>query len=402
MKMKRFIAASMQEAMQQVGDSLGPDALILSNRKTEDGVEVIAAVDYEADLLDAGIEEVEAAAPPPPIETITAPAPAPANETAPVADTSALEHMQSEIRALRSMLEVPLAQLGWDEVRRREPVRAAVVERLEAMQVHRVVANTIADRVTETQDDRQGWGEALSQFAGMLPVDNDRLMDEGGIVALVGPTGVGKTTTIAKLAARFAMQHGRRHIALVTMDHYRIGAHEQLRTYGKLLGVPVHIAEDSDELNAVINQMHDRKLILIDTAGTSQHDPDLQDKFSILDTGDRPLQRYLVLSAAGQTAVTDDIVNAFSVLCPDKCVLTKLDEATGIGGVLSVLVKHGLPVTWTGNGQQVPDDLQAADAERLVLQAEDMAGRTADIHTDEAWLHAVNTSGVHADASIII
>lgn len=398
MKMKRFIAVSMQEAMQQVGDALGPDALILSNRKTGDGVEVIAAVDYEADLLDAGIEEVVAAAPPP-VETVTPPV---EQEPAPVADAAVLEDMQAEIRALRNMLEVPLAQLGWDEVRRREPVRAAVVERLEAMQVHRVVANTIADRITEKHDDRQGWGEALGEFAGMLPVEDDRLMQDGGIVALVGPTGVGKTTTIAKLAARFAMQHGRRHIALVTMDHYRIGAHEQLRTYGKLLGVPVHIAEDADELNAVINQMHDRRLILIDTAGTSQHDPDLLDKFSILDTGGRPLQRYLVLSAAGQTAVTDDIVNAFSVLRPDRCVLTKLDEATGIGGVLSVLVKHGLPVTWTGNGQQVPDDLQAAQAEQLVLLAEDMAGRTTDIHTDESWLHAVHAGEVHAHANLVI
>jgi flagellar biosynthesis protein FlhF len=406
MKMKRFIATEMRDAMQQVGEALGPDALILSSRKTDDGVEIIAAVDYEEDLMGADNAPVSA-----PVETpavvVQDVAPAAADihtdtvtsqpGMAPVVDHS-LQEMQSEIKALRSMLEVPLSQLGWDEVKRREPVRAAIVERLHSMQVHTVIANRIADQVTAINDDRQGWQQAMSLLEDMIPVDDDDLLTNGGIVALVGPTGVGKTTTIAKIAARFAMRHGRRHVALVTMDHYRIGAHEQLRTYGRLLGVPVHIAGDEQELRAVLNQMHNCKLVLIDTAGTSQRDMDLTEKFAALELGDAAIRRYLVLSATGQVELSDDVVHSFSRIAPDKCILTKLDEATGLGGVLSALIKHRLPLAWMGDGQRVPDDFHAAHAHNLAMLAEDLACNAGTIHSNEAWLHALNTGGGDAHA----
>lgn len=412
MKMKRFNAAVMRDAMQQVEDVLGPEALILSTRKTDDGVEIIAAVDYETDLQEAdtataiAVEEQHESRQP----VMTSPSPvqpaadaaALAGQPAPQIAEQSLEEVRAEIQTLRSMLEVPLSQLGWDELRRREPVRAAILERLEAMQVHPVVANHIADRVTATRDDLQGWQQAMAILADMIPVDNDDLMVNGGIVALVGPTGVGKTTTIAKLAARFAMSHGRRHVALVSMDHYRIGAHEQLRTYGRLMGVPVHIAGDVQELQAVLNQMHDRKLVMIDTAGTSQRDLDLTEKFSGLAVDGAAIRRYLVLSATGQSRLTDDVVQSFSRIGPEKCILTKLDEATGIGGVLSVLIKHRLPLAWTGDGQRVPDDFQPACAERLAALAEELAGNADAIHSNEAWLHAMHQTGgaVHAQPGI--
>jgi flagellar biosynthesis protein FlhF len=406
MKMKRFIAAEMRDAMQQVGEELGPDALILSSRKTDDGAEIIAAVDYEEELLDVDETSTTTA-----VEAHSRPiqesAPAVAETAVPEVveeasaqsiDDASLQEVRTEIRALRSMLEVPLSQLGWDEVRRREPVRAAVVEHLDAMQVHPVIANRIADGVSAINDDREGWEQAASILEGMIPVVDDDLLTSGGTVALVGPTGVGKTTTIAKIAAAFAMRHGRRHVALVSMDHYRIGAHEQLRTYGRLLGVPVHIAGDAQELHAVLNQMHDRKLVLIDTAGTSQRDTELPDKFAMLDTGDAAIRRYLVLSATGQAEQTDDVVRSFARIAPDKCILTKLDEATGIGGVLSVLIKHRLPLAWTGNGQRVPDDFHPARAHQLVTLAEALAGEDVAMHANESWLHAMNTAGVDAHA----
>ena len=398
MKMKRFIAPEMREAMQQVGEELGPDALILSSRKTEDGAEIIAAVDYEEDLLEAGVAATDAPveAPPAPVEPaaeIQTVAPEPSvPPPAATTDTSSLQEMRTEIRTLRSMLEVPLSQLGWDEVRRREPVRAAIVEHLEAMQIHPVIANRIADGVSAINDEAAAWEQAVAILEDMLPVVDDDLLSHGGTVALVGPTGVGKTTTIAKIAARFAMRHGRRHVALVSMDHYRIGAHEQLRTYGRLLGVPVHIAGDAQELQAVLNHMHDRKLVLIDTAGTSQRDVDLPDKFALLDTDDESIRRYLVLSATGQAQQTDDVVSSFTRIAPDKCILTKLDEATGIGGVLSVLIKHRLPLAWTGDGQRVPDDFHTANAQQLITLAEALAAEDEGRQSDASWLHAMQTT----------
>ena len=404
MKMKRFIAAEMRDAMQQVGAELGPDALILSSRKTEDGAEIIAAVDIEADLLDVEDSALAKPAPAPvgtPADEVGMPAlanpvmPVLEAETqdvaAPVAGES-LQEVQSEIKALRSMLEVPLSQLCWDEAKRREPVRAAVLERLHAMQIHTVIANRIAEQVTAVDDELQGWQQAMSLLEGMLPVADDDLLTNGGVVARVGPTGVGKTTTIAKIAARFAMRHGRRHVALVTMDHYRIGAHEQMRTYGRLLGVPVQIDGDEQELRAVLNQMRDRRLVIIDTAGTSQRDMDLTEKFAALDHGDMDIRRYLVLSATGQAQLSDDVVSSFRRIGPEKCILTKLDEAASIGGVLSVLIKHRLPLAWTGDGQRVPDDFQPARGYLLAKLADDLSGSVDAIHSDEAWLHALNST----------
>jgi flagellar biosynthesis protein FlhF len=403
--MKRFCAAEMRHAMQQVDDELGPDALILSSRRTEDGVEIIAAVDYEEDLRGAPAATPPAAvvtdAPEKTAQTAEAAMTSDSRVPAPPAiDSTVISGMQKEIRALRTMLEVPLAQLGWDAVRRREPVRAAVVERLERMRLHTVIINRIADRVAGTDDTEAGWQQALAELESMLPVAGDDLMEEGGVVALVGPTGVGKTTTIAKIAARFALRHGRRHVALVTMDHYRIGAHDQLRTYGKLLGVPVHIAGDEEELRVIINQMDDRKLILIDTAGTSQRDTDLLDKFAMLDGGGAKIRRYLVLAANGQMTVNDDVLQAFGALHPERCILTKVDEATSLGGVLSVLIKHGLPLVYTGDGQRVPDDFHPARAHQLAAHALLLAERGAAAQSDEAWLHALgNTEAArHAHA----
>jgi flagellar biosynthesis protein FlhF len=281
---------------------------------------------------------------------------------------------------------------------RLQPHRAALLARLTELGLHPVIANRIADQLADIQDDEQGWKQSLSILENMLPVAEDELLDTGGVVALVGPTGVGKTTTIAKLAARFALRHGRRHVALVTMDHYRIGAHDQLRSYGKLLGVPVHIAGDKEELRVILNQMDDRKLILIDTAGTSQRAMQLSEQFTVLNVDGAAIKRYLVLSATSQMTVNDEIVSAFSSIKPERCILTKVDETTSLGGSLSVLIKHSLPVSFMGDGQRVPDDFHPASARRLIAQAVAILKGNGDAQSDEAWMQIPDVAEAGTDA----
>lgn len=401
MKMKRFTAPAMRLAIQKVNEEMGPDALILSNRQLADGVEIIAAIDYEEDLLEKDaacvLADAEHAAAAP--EAGTSPGASqqvPAEPRRPSTSRlpdPALQNVQQEIRSLRSMLEAPLSQLAWTEMGRREPYRAALIERLHALGLHTVIANRILDRIGPVEEPESGWKQALACLEDLLPVTDDTVLDEGGVIAMVGPTGVGKTTTVAKLAARFALRHGRRHVALVTMDHYRIGAHDQLRTYGRLLGVPVHIAGNREELQAVLNHMHDRKLILIDTAGASQRDERLSTQFADLDIDGAGIRRYLVVSATGQMAVHDEVVRRFSRLGPESCILTKVDEATELGGVLSVLMKHRLPLAWMGDGQRVPDDFHPARARRMVAQAVSLMKRNELALSDEVWMQAVGMNG---------
>jgi flagellar biosynthesis protein FlhF len=404
MKMKRFIAAGAHQAMAQLNDALGPDALILSNRKVAEGVEIIAAVDYEEELLSSAHVSTENAPPGDALPEEVAPAVNECQVSAHAEDKPedsgrhSLECMHQEITALRNMLEAPLSRLVWSEMERRQPHRAAMLARMKELGLHPVIANRIADQLVDVQDDEQGWKQSLSILENMLPVAEDKLLDTGGVVALVGPTGVGKTTTIAKLAARFALRHGRRHVALVTMDHYRIGAHDQLRTYGKLIGVPVYIAGDEEELRVILNQMNDRKLILIDTAGTSQRSMQLSEQFAALNVDGAEIKRYLVLSATSQMTVNDEVISAFSGIKPERCILTKIDETTSLGGSLSVLIKHKFPVSYMGDGQRVPDDFHPASARRLIAKAAAILKGNGDAQSDEAWMQIPDVAEVGTNA----
>jgi flagellar biosynthesis protein FlhF len=184
----------------------------------------------------------------------------------------------------------------------------------------------------------------------------------------VGPTGVGKTTTIAKLAAQFILKHGAGQVALITTDNYRIGAHEQLATYGRLLDVPVRVAANAEELRSHISSFNTKRLVLIDTAGMSQRDMRLAEQIQTLQQEDVPIKTYLVMSAATQYKAMNEIINSFKVFNPESSILTKLDETVVQGSALSASIEQQLPISFMTNGQQVPEDIYFPDAYRLIEQ----------------------------------
>ena len=197
---------------------------------------------------------------------------------------AALNKIQNELAGLRNIMEAPLMQFSWAETDRVRPMYASLLKQLMALGLSPTLSQTIAKRLATHGMSKQSWGEALNYLSEILPVNDEDIISSGGIVSLVGPTGVGKTTTIAKLAAHFALKYGRKGVTLITTDNYRIGAHEQLRSYGRILGIPVHVASDADELKTLLQEAKEKsgehQLTLIDTAGVSQKDIHLTEQIT--------------------------------------------------------------------------------------------------------------------------
>jgi flagellar biosynthesis protein FlhF len=212
------------------------------------------------------------------------------------------------------------------------------------------------------------------------------LVDGGGIIALVGPTGVGKTTTVAKLAAECAIKHGPTRLALVTTDTYRIGAVDQLRIYGKILGVPVFAIRNETDLRATLEELHSRHLVLIDTVGMSQRDRRLAEQVALLSGTTRRVRRLLLLSAVSQANVLEDVVRAYRSEDLAGCILTKVDEALTLGAPLDALARHGLTLHYVANGQRVPEDLHQPNTLYLIERAFRDASQTDGVDDDDVPL----------------
>ena len=256
-----------------------------------------------------------------------------------------------------------------DQKKRTDPVGAMLESKLIAAEFSPAVAAKLAGLSQHyTPADLV---RALPQsLANLLDNQGDDIVKRGGVVAFVGPTGVGKTTSLAKIAARFAAHHGPEQVALITTDHYRIGAYEQLATYGKIMGCPVKQAHDLTELEQILYQFRNRKLVLIDTAGMGQRDMRLYQQLDNLTANSRiPIRSYLVLSATGQRRVLQDAVEHFKRIPLAGAILTKLDESISIAGALSVLIQNELPLSYVTDGQRVPEDMKVADTLELAKKA---------------------------------
>ena len=413
MKVRRFFAPDMRQAIRLVREAQGPDAVILSNRKVDGGVEIIAAVDYDASLMDDARPATGVAHQPETAATASGEKTAADTEdrfartetgNRPAARSGisweqdpAITAMREEIRQLRGLLENQLAHLAWGELKRSEPLRAELVRRLAGLDLDPGLVEQLAARAAGAESEEHAWRLALSELAAMLPVDERDMLDAGGVVALIGSTGVGKTTSIAKLAARYILRHGQRQVALITTDCYRIGAHEQLMTYGRILGIPVQAASTTEELRSALRSLSDKRLILIDTAGMSQRDVRLSEQFSTLADSGVDIRTLLVLSATVQRPVLEETVRAFSRVPLDGVIVTKVDEAASLGGLLSVVTQKHLPLAFVADGQRVPEDMHPARALNLVQTA---AGLARDSSLPEESLLAEQYGGVRADVLV--
>src|SRR5487761_2450485 len=290
MKVRKFCGATAREALRKVKEELGADALILSNRPIAGGVEITEQSEDDAIVLKT----------PPQAEA--------QQEPAVTLDRVDVAEIMDEIRMMRSMLEEQLAGFAWGDLSRREPMKVYALRKMLGAGFSPKLSRQVIDRMPAFDAEKAAmeWlRTALMRNIGIANPESD-IVDRGGVFALVGPTGVGKTTTTAKLAARCVVRHGADKLALVTTDSYRIGAHEQLRIYGRILGVPVHAIKDASDLNLILHELKDKHLVLIDTIGMSQKDQKVIDQVAMLSGCETDVERLLLLNATSSGDTLDD------------------------------------------------------------------------------------------------
>ncbi|MDC9513502.1 flagellar biosynthesis protein FlhF [Pseudoalteromonas sp. CST5] len=490
MKIKRFFAKDMRTALKEVKDELGVDAVIMSNKKLANGVEIVAAVDYDKAAPKAAAQPQAAPAPQravqQPTHNFVKPEPKRAqpepqakvadslqallerqsprprspelasmfsqsgidtsehyqepaqprttnmfareNEApkrmqtqadslgfddldqdfddldAPVAprpqannnESAQMIAMRDEMNAIRQLLEHQVSGLMQQDMARRDPTRACMIDRLVGMGIDKDVAEQMACFIPDDVSRQQGWKALLQMVEDQMQTTNNEILRQGGVYALVGPTGVGKTTTVAKLAALGAQKYGADKVALITTDTYRIGAYEQLATYGRIIGCGVKQVKDANELAEVLYHLRNKRLVLIDTAGMSQRDLRLTEQLNTLMRNQRvDIRSYLVLSATAQINVLQETVRHFKKVQLSGCIFTKLDESLSLGEIISIAIQNRLPIGYLTNGQRVPEDIRVANAEKLVKKAEQLYLKRAKAQHSRHQAVAPSTVGMY-------
>jgi len=383
MNVKRIVAKTSREAMRQLRDALGPDAVILSNRAVEGGVEVLALAAEDIASMAPPVVETPAIAAPAraPVADVqdeTEPAPAVAIKrrlvervAVPSEDSAQLaQSVISEIKTMQMRLESQLADLAWRDLPGRDPAGAAVMRDMLAAGFSATLARELLEAMPKGDvEQAQSWAKnTLMKRLQVMQSETD-MLDGGGVFALMGPTGAGKTTTTAKLAARFVVRHGADKLALLTTDSYRIGGHEQLRIYGKILGVAVHAVRDAADLRLALSELRNKHTVLIDTVGMSQRDQAVAEQVEMLCQAGKPIKRLLLLNATSHGDTLNEVVQAYRTRGLDGCVLSKVDEAASLGPALDCAIRHQLSVHYLATGQRVPEDLHLANRQYLIHRA---------------------------------
>ncbi|OJW43512.1 MAG: flagellar biosynthesis protein FlhF [Thiobacillus sp. 65-1059] len=387
MNVKRIVAKTSREAMRQLRDALGPDAVILSNRTVDGGVEVLALAAEDIASMAPPVVEAPAIAAPAKapladVQDETEPAPAvaikrrlvervavPSTDSTQLAQ-SVVGEIRGEIKAMQMRLESQLADLAWRDLPGRDPAGAAVMRDMLAAGFSATLARELLETMPKGDvEQAQGWAKnTLMKRLQVMQSETD-MLDGGGVFALMGPTGAGKTTTTAKLAARFVVRHGADKLALLTTDSYRIGGHEQLRIYGKILGVAVHAVRDAADLRLALSELRNKHTVLIDTVGMSQRDQAVAEQVEMLCQAGKPIKRLLLLNATSHGDTLNEVVQAYRTRGLDGCILSKVDEAASLGPALDCAIRHQLSVHYLATGQRVPEDLHLANRQYLIHRA---------------------------------
>jgi flagellar biosynthesis protein FlhF len=400
MQVKRFFAADMRQAMNRVKEELGADAAILSTRRLAGGVELTAALDYNPQpvlsranpalevelrktsqkLLNAKTEfeqraqqaaggrdrqlfdrvmehssELSGA------EQLAA--------SRSAQEQQELAQMRAELMGLRELIEMQMGNMGWQSFQQQQPGQAALLRKLQKMGLPTEVVSPLMKKIPAGLEPREAWRMTLALLARSVQTPKHEPVMQGGVIALVGPAGMGKTTTLAKLAARYVLEHGAQNIAIVSMDSFRIGAQEQLKTLGRILGVPVSQVESGQSLEQALQPLMKKRVVLVDTAGLPANDPQLALQLDNLASRKMPIRNYLVLAATSQAQVLKAAWHAYKRCGLAGCIITKLDEAVSMGEVLGMAIGQDLPVAYTTDGPKIPDDIQVSRSHQLVSRA---------------------------------
>lgn len=411
MNIRRFFGKNSREALSMVRKALGEDAVILANRIVNGGNEIMALKEEDMNAMVArGTDQGHA-----PSDTLLQSNDTPAQsrdsnepttllsllnknnrvqaeaihvtkavpptaeiskqaEVSKPASSPAVQQMAyvlSEMRNMRSAFESQLTTIAWGNIQQRDPIKSKVLSTLLATGFSASLSRQLAENLPANMNAEQAVAWIKTILARNLnTIENDtEVLSQGGIFALIGPTGVGKTTTTAKLAARYVMKHGTQKLGLITTDAYRIGGHEQLRIYGKILGVMVHAVKDEADLKIALNELRNKPTILIDTVGVSQRDRMVAEQIAMLSNTNIPVKKLLCLNATSTGETLADVIRAYKGKGLDGCIITKIDEAATIGNALDVIIKEKLKLYYATNGQRVPEDIHQANKQQLIQHA---------------------------------